>query len=492
MITNGDTFENALPAPDGIVGVEPRAGHRVRRKQAAQPTILDRLPPHSEEMERGVLGCMMISPNTCIGQCMEKFTAGDDAFYDLRHQIIYANLVQMFTNQKPVDLMTLHQRLKDFDFLDAVGGIPYLNEIQDCVPSAANLNYYADIVEDKYLLRRMLQVCTDIASRAYDFSGEVDAFTDEAEREILAVRKMRRQSSEVGVKELVREALSEIERKYESGGAITGLATGLIDLDKYTDGLHPGEMTVLAAYPSIGKTSLAMNIAENIVLSLKQPVGVFSMEMTSVALVKRCLCSNARVNVREVVDGRMAESDFPRLTSAAGRIANAAIYFDDEGDLSIFKLRAKARRMWQKHGVKLIIIDYLQLMNASGGSRKVENRQQEIADISNGIKCMAKELNVPVLALSQLTETTNGPRLRGSADIGQDADGVWMLQSPKEKTDIKETAEVAPINLWIQKQRNGPRNVVVRLVFLKTFTRFESVSRVAEEDVPNYEEQFPT
>jgi replicative DNA helicase len=281
--------------------------------------------------------------------------------------------------------------------------------------------------------------------------------------------------------------MTEFEMKYASEGAITGLSTGLKDLDYYTDGLHPGEMTVIAAYPSFGKTSLAMNIAENVALNLNKAVGVFSMEMTSVSLVKRCICSIAKVNSRAVSAGNILESDFPKLVGAAGKLSGSPIYLNDESDLSISKLRAKARRMRQKYQVSLIIIDYLQLMNANGGARKMENRQQEIADISNGIKGMAKELGVPVLVLSQLTETQNGPRLRGSADIGQDADGVWLLQPPKKKVgEVVETEDFSPIDLWIQKQRNGPRNVVVKLLFQKKFTRFEAAVKSPVQDESQY------
>ena len=480
---SADTFENALPASDGMA-VDLKKARR-KKGSAASSFQNDRLPPHSLEAEQGVLGCILSSPRECLPIAVGKLMSGDETFYDLRHQTIFANLVQMFDNQREIDIITVQQRLKDFELLDSVGGIPYLNALQDSVPSVANLVYYLDIVQEKFLLRKMIYVCTDAVGKIYEFQDEVESVIDAIEREVLSVRRMNTVVRQSGIKELVSEAISEIEVKWQSKGAITGLGTGFPDLDAYTDGLHPGEITILAAFPSVGKTSLAMNIAENIVLNLNQPVGVFSLEMTSVSLVKRVLCSYARVNVRGAIGGQMNESDFPKLAGAAGRLSNAKLYLDDSTDTSIYQLRAKARRMVQQYGIKLIIVDYLQMLNANGGNRKLENRQQEVADISNGLKSMSKELGLPVLALSQLTETQGGPRLRGSGDILQDADGVWMLEIPKTKTgEIQETPEVSPIELWIRKQRNGPRNVCVKLIFQKQFTRFESLSRVDENEEP--------
>lgn len=431
---------------------------------------VERLPPHAPEMEQGVLGCCLLSPNDCLAQVMAVLRE-PDAMYDLRHQTILAALMRMSENNKPIDIITLQQRLKDLGLLDEIGGIPYLNELQDSVPSAANLSYYLEIVSEKHLLRKAIQTCTDIVGRVYDYQGDAETLLDEIERDVLAIRTIRGSVKQaVDTPQLVRTAMTEIQAKAESNGALTGLATGFLDLDYYTDGLQPGDMTVIAAYPSTGKTALAINIAENVVLNLGLPVGVFSLEMTSVALVKRCLCSTARVNLRDVGAGDLVESDLPKLIMAASRLSRASIYFDDTSDLSIYELRGKARRMWQQYGIKLFVVDYLQLLNASGGPRKIENRQQEVADISSGIKNMAKELGVPVLVLSQLNDDG---KLRESRAIGQDADGVWMLE---EKDDEHK--------LWIRKQRNGPRNVCVNLTFLKEFTRFESAAKVSDEDMP--------
>jgi replicative DNA helicase len=276
---------------------------------------------------------------------------------------------------------------------------------------------------------------------------------------------------------------------------LTGVGTGFTDLDKMTSGLHGGEMVVIAARPSMGKTSLAMNIAENVSIDQKLPVGVFSLEMTSESLVLRMLCSRSRVNLRNVRDGFLAERDFPKLTGAAGKLANAPLFIDDSSGLSILQLRAKARRMHQQYAIKLFVIDYLQLLHST--ARRAENRQQEIADISNGIKSLAKELNVPIIVLSQLNrelerEKNRKPRLsdlRESGAIEQDADVVGLLYKPSSGDDDEAgnpaaEEDAVPVNLLIAKQRNGPTGDV-NLTFLKSYTRFESAAKVSEEDVPN-------
>jgi replicative DNA helicase len=467
-----------------------------RRKNTSPDSLkLDRLPPHSPEAEMGVLGCALLEPNQCIGECIEKLKDdGHEAFYDLRHQTIYEALATMFNSREPVDIITLQQRLKDKQLLEQVGGIAYLAQLQDAVPSAANLSYYLDIVQEKFLLRRMIATCSDVVGRVYDYEGEVDALLDEVEKEILRINESRAQTTIVGVKELVNKAVTSIENFFSRKGVLSGLATGFADLDRMTDGLHGGEMIVIAARPSMGKTSLAMNIAESIVLEQGLPVGVFSLEMSSESLVMRMLCSIARVNLRSIREGFMSEADFPKLTSAAGRLARAPLFIDDTAGLSILQLRARARRMHQQHGVKLFVIDYLQLLHSTA-RRSQENRQQEIADISSGIKALAKELKVPVIVLAQLNrdiekDKSRKPRLsdlRESGSIEQDADLVGLLYKPSSGDDedgaSAEEADGLPVNLLIAKQRNGPTGDV-NLTFLKSYTRFESAAKVSDEDMP--------
>jgi len=461
-------------------------------------SALDRLPPHDMQMEMGVLGCCLIAPNTCIGQCIETLKDdGKAAFYDLRHQTIYELLAEMFNARVPVDLMTVQQRLKDAQMLEQVGGMVYLSQLQDVVPSAANLSYYLKIVQEKYLLRRLVQTCTGVVGRIYDFEGDVDQLLDEVEKDIAQVNDSRAQSGTRNRADLVTSALTTIEKMFSRQGEISGIATGFADFDKMTDGLHGAEMIVIAARPSVGKTSLAMGIAEHVALELNLPVGVFSLEMSGESLILRMMCSLGRVNLRNIRDGFMSEADFPKLMAASGRINGAPLFIDDTAALSILQLRARARRMHAQHGIKLFVIDYLQLMNS--GSRKAqENRQVEISEISGGVKALAKELNVPVIVLSQLNrelekDKSRKPRLsdlRESGSIEQDADLVGLLYKPdpgdEEEDSSRHSAAEAdgiPVNWLIAKQRNGPTGDV-NLTFLKPYTRFESRSKFSDDDVP--------
>jgi replicative DNA helicase len=482
---------------EGASAADLKRAKRVRKPQAASGPTIDRLPPHSPEAEQGVLGCILLSPNDCMGVCIEKLKVGGEAFYDLRHQTIYSMLAEMYDKQEAIDLITLQQRLKDKQLLEQVGGLAYLASLPDAVPSAANLTYYLDFVQEKYFLRKMIHTCTDVVSRVYDYEGEVDALMDEVERDILRISEARVTQHSDTIKDLVKRAINQIEDFHQRQGMLTGVGTGFTDLDKMTSGLHPGEMIVIAARPSMGKTSLAMNIAEHVAIEQKLPVGVFSLEMTSESLVLRMLCSRSRVNLRNVRDGFLAERDFPKLTGAAGKLASAPLFIDDSSGLSILQLRAKARRMAQQYGIKLFVIDYLQLLHST--ARRAENRQQEIADISNGVKSLAKELNVPVIVLSQLNrelerEKDRKPRmsdLRESGAIEQDADLVGLLYKPKpsggdeeESAGGGEEQEAVAVNLLIAKQRNGPTGDVC-LTFLKSYTRFENAAKVSDDDVPN-------
>ena len=482
-------------------GVSPDLKKARRQKAATTDAArVDRLPPHSIEAERGVLGCVLLSPGDCLGVCIEKFKSGPELFYDLRHRHIYESLVEMYDHREAIDLLTVQQRLKDRNQLEAVGGLAYLSSLPDAVPSAANLSYYADIIREKHLLRRMIQTCTDVVGRVYEHEGEVDALLDEVERDVLRISEERVEDRTSTIKQLVHKAINTIEDYHQRQGMLTGIGTGFEDFDKMTSGLHAGEMIVIAARPSMGKTSLAMNIAEHVAVEEKLPVGIFSLEMTAESLVLRMLCSRARVNLKDIRGGFMAERDFPKLTGAAGKLTSAPLFIDDTSALSILQLRAKARRMWQQYGIKLFVIDYLQQMHSN--SRKVDNRQQEIADISNGVKALAKELSVPVIVLSQLNRDferdklrkPNLADLRESGAIEQDADVVGLLykadpdDSNKRKDDLESeetgmTPDALPVNLLIAKQRNGPTGEV-HLTFLLSITRFESSAKITKDVVP--------
>jgi replicative DNA helicase len=481
--------------PDGATGVSDLRKGRRKKSGLADPSKIDRLPPHSIAAEQGVLGCVMLSPHECMGECIEKLKSGAEVFYDLRHRSIYETVSEMYEKKEAVDVITLQQKLKDKQQLDVIGGIAYLSSLPDAVPSAANLGYYLDIIHEKFVLRKMIQTCTEVVARAYEHEGEVDQLLDEVEKDILQIVESRVEESDKTMKKLVQNSISMIEDFFTRKGALTGIPTGFTDLDKMTNGLQPGDMVVIAARPSMGKTSLAMNIAEHAAVEAKLPVGVFSLEMTAQSLVLRMLCSNSRVNLRNIREGFMSERDFPKLVTSAGKLSSAPLVIDDSAGLSILQLRAKARRMHQQHGIKLFVIDYLQLLHSTA-ARSKENRQQEIADISSGIKALAKELSVPVIVLAQLNrefekDKNRKPRmsdLRESGAIEQDADLIAMLYKPSSDDDEgggPSENDAVPVNLLIAKQRNGPTGDVP-LTFLKSFTRFENAAKVSADDIPDH------
>ena len=445
--------------------------------QGSSPDI-HRTLPHSLEAEQGLLGSMLIAPTEVMDDCAQRIVA--EAFYQPTHQTIFALLVELWDKQQPADLITLTQALRERKQLDAVGGAAYITSLIDFTPTAANAGYYLDIVKEKHTLRRIIATCTDCAARAYDDSGEVNSLLDEVERNVLAINEDR--VKEVPkMKDQVMQAIETIEQLYERRGAITGLETGFKELDRMTSGLHGAEMIVIAARPSMGKTALAMNIAEHAAIVKKHPVAIFSLEMSSQQLVQRLLCSLARVNLQKVRDGFLSERDFPNLTNAASKLADSNIFIDDTSGLSILELRSKARRLKQKHNIELIVIDYLQLLR-SPSKRAQDNRQLEIAEISSGLKALSKELNVPIIVLAQLNRNPEAraggkPRLsdlRESGSIEQDADLVALLVRSEYYAEDEEAKEETrgEAELIIAKQRNGPVGEV-KLTFLKEFTRFE-------------------
>jgi len=491
--------------PSAWTGEKPRkAGNGAGRGSAARsgekvvpisPTgsaqDIHRAPPHSVEAEQGVLGSMLISPRDAIAEVVEKIN--EEYFYVPAHQTIYSVLVDLWNAGAAIDLITFTQVLRDRNLLETVGGAAAVTSLFTFVPTAANVGYYLEIVRDKYILRSIIAASTESVRRAYEEQDEVGNLLDEVEQKIFAVGEDRFKGQMLSMKDQVMEAIESIEKLYERKGGITGISTGFVEFDRMTSGMHPAEMIVIAARPSMGKTSLAMNIAESVAIDQKQAVGVFSLEMTAESLVLRMLCSRSRVNLRNIRDGFLAERDFPKLTGAAGKLASAPLFIDDTPGLSILQLRAKARRMWQQYGIKLFVIDYLQLLHST--ARRAENRQQEIADISSGIKALAKELNVPVIVLAQLNrelekDKSRKPRLsdlRESGAIEQDADVVGLLYKPSAGEDEDgapvEEADGVPVNLLIAKQRNGPTGDV-NLTFLKSYTRFESAAKVSDEDMP--------
>lgn len=394
-----------------------------------------RSPPHSTDAEQGVLGSMLISPNDVIPQCVERITA--EYLYIPAHATIYDLLVEMWNEQKGIDLITFTQFLRDRQLLEIVGGAAAVTHLLTFVPTSANVEYDLEIVREKFILRSIIASCTKSIGRAYNDQDEVNGLLDDVEREIFSIGEERFKGKLVSMKDQVMEAIESIENLYERKGGITGIATGFAELDRMTSGFHPAEMIVVAARPSMGKTAFAMNIVEHVAIHQKLPVAVFSLEMSSQQLVQRLLCSRARVNLQKVRDGFLADRDFPSLTDAASKLAEARIFIDDSAGLSILELRAKARRLKAQKDIQLIVVDYLQLLRSSS-RRAQDNRQLEISEISAGLKGLAKELKIPILVVAQLNrnpenrtgDSKGRPRLsdlRESGSIEQDADLVALL-----------------------------------------------------------------
>ncbi len=433
---------------------------------------------------------MLISPKEAIGEAVEKIN--EEYFYIPAHQTIYTALVDLWNSNQGIDLITFTQVLRDRNLLDTVGGAPFVTSLFAFVPTAANVGYYLDIVRDKYVLRQIIAACTEGARRSYEEQDEVDNLLDEVEQKIYAVGEDRFKGQSLTMKDQVMDAIEAIEKLWEQKGSLTGLATGFIEFDRMTSGLHPSEMIVIAARPSMGKTAFVMNIVEHVAVHEKRPVAVFSLEMSSQQLVQRMLCSGARVNLRKARDGFLADSDFDKLTMAAAKLAEADIYIDDTPGLTILELRAKARRLKSKHDVGLIVIDYLQLLRSTS-RRGQDNRQIEISEISAGIKGLAKELRIPIIVAAQLNrnpenrtgDSKGRPRLsdlRESGSIEQDADLVGLLVRQEYYADTEDEKDEAEgkADLIIAKQRNGPTGDVA-LTFRKEFTRFEDRARDERE-----------
>src|SRR5438105_15420694 len=462
-------------------GSTARSGEKVIPiSPTGSPQDFHRTPPHSVEAEQGVLGSMLISPRETIAECVEKID--EQYFYVPAHQTIYTVLVDLWNAGQAIDLITFTQVLRDRNLLDSVGGAAFVTSLFTFVPTAANLEYYLEIVRDKYILREIISAATESVRRAYEEQDEVNNLLDEVEQRIFAVGEDRFKGQLLSMKDQVMDAIESIEKLYEGKGRITGISTGFVELDRMTSGLHGSEMIVIAARPSMGKTALAMNIAEHVAINEKLPVGVFSLEMSSQQLVQRLLCSRARVNLQRVRDGFLGERDFPNLTAAASKLAEAKIFIDDSASLSILELRAKARRLKAQQDVKLMIVDYLQLLRSTS-RRAQDNRQLEISEISGGIKGLAKELKIPIIVVAQLNrqpEQREGgkPRLsdlRESGSIEQDADVVGLLVRPEyyAKDDDEKDEHEGKAELLIAKQRNGPTGEIP-LTFVKRFTRFEN------------------
>ena len=442
---------------------------------------LRKIPPQNLEAEASALGGILLE-NEAINRVLEILTEGD--FYRESHRKIFRAMLELTDRAEPIDLITLSELLKARGDLDAVGGSAYLASLADQVPTAANIAHYARIVREKAILRQLIQSATEIATRGFEEQGNVDEFLDAAERVIFDIAEKKIKASFVSVGDMIKDTLKAVERLYERKELVTGVPTGFKDFDKLTAGLQPSELIIIAGRPSMGKTAFALNIATYASLNAGTGVAVFSLEMAREQLVLRMLCSEARVDNSKVRAGYLGERDFPKLANAAGRLHEALIYIDDTPAISVLELRAKARRLIRDRDKKvgLVIVDYLQLMRGMGNA---SNREQEISEISRSLKALAKELRVPVIALSQLNRRVEdrGDRrpmmadLRESGAIEQDADVIAFIYRDEvynQKSPDKGIAEII-----VAKQRNGPIDTV-RLTFLNEYTRFEDLAEREE------------
>jgi replicative DNA helicase len=446
----------------------------------ATDELTRKLPPHSIEAEESVIGGILLD-NSALDRCVELIIAED--FYREAHRRIFRAMLDLSERHEPVDLVTLADVLRSRNELQEIGGASYLAELAERVPTAANVAYYAKIVKDKAILRSLIHTTSEIAMRSYEAPADVEHFLDEAEHQIFQLSERKARPSFFRVRDIIVESMKAVEQLYERQELVTGVPSGFVDLDKKTAGLQPGDLVIVAGRPSMGKTAFALNVAQYAALETKTGVAVFSLEMSKEQLVFRLLCSEARVDQSKVRAGYAAQRDYPKLAIAAERLSEAPIYIDDTPALSVLELRAKARRLKRERDANLglVVVDYLQLMRGISS----DSREQEISSISRSLKALAKELGLPVIALSQLNRQVEARAdkrpimadLRESGAIEQDADVIMFLYRPvvyDPKNADEHDAEVI-----IGKQRNGPTGTVP-LTFFSQYTRFENR---AEEEI---------
>lgn len=447
----------------------------------ADNSLVGKKPPYNLEAEQSCLGFMLID-NAYINDSMEKLRPDD--FYYEHNKTIYSAILELNDKNQPVDLVTLTNILKDKNMLEKIGGVEYLNTIADIVPSAANFSHYAQIVIEKSLLRKLISAANQILTFGYEEDMSVDEIVDHAEKIIFDVSQRRISQDFQKIGGLILNTIQYIEKLYDRKDFITGVPSGITALDEVTSGFQNNELIIIAARPSRGKSSLAINIAEYIAIEKKIPVGIFSCEMASEQILIRLLGSQAKVDIKDLRTGFLSSSDWTALMEAAPMLHDAPIFIDDTPNIGLMQLRAKARRAKNKYDLKLLIIDYLQLITLNYRS---ENKTQEISEISRSLKALARELKIPVIALSQLkrlqreNERPQLSDLRESGAIEQDADVVIFIHSEKEEGEQSESEQSSSIEteLIIAKQRNGPTKTVKSL-FLKKYTRFVNLQKGEE------------
>lgn len=443
------------------------------------PTDPHRLPPQNLQAEQCVLGSILLHQGALV-KILEIVTPED--FYRDAHKLIFSAMVVLFEKNEPQDIITVTNILKDRNQLEHVGGPAYLSTLTDIVPVAANITYYAQIIRTKSILRRLILTCTEIASRCFDEQDEIDSLVDDAEQNIFEISRTKSSQDFQALSKIIPETFKRIEKLAEKKELITGVPTGYEDLDRITAGLQPSDLIILAGRPSMGKTALAMNIVQNAAIFNKIAVGIFSLEMSKEQLGMRMLCSVSRVDSQDLRTGFIRDPDWPKLARATGILSDAPIFIDDTPAIGVLEMRAKSRRLKAEHNIGLVVIDYLQLMR---GRSSAERREQEISEISRSLKAMAKELNLPVIALSQLNRSLESrpnkrPQLsdlRESGAIEQDADVICFLYRDEIYNKSEDNPKRGIAEVIIGKQRNGPTGTV-ELTFIDKYTTFENYSHL--------------
>jgi replicative DNA helicase len=442
---------------------------------------LHKVPPQNIEAEQSVLGGILLD-NNAVNSVLEILEIAD--FYSEAHRKIFSAIIELSEKSEPSDLITLSNLLRNNKQIDDVGGVAYLASLVDNVPSAANISYYSKIIKEKSILRRLIGVSTEILNKSYNSITEVGHVLDDAEQAIFEISENKIKPSFFPLKDIIKDSFKTIEKLYEKKQLITGVPTGYEELDKLTSGFQQSDLVIIAGRPSMGKTALAINVAQNAAIEMEVPVAIFSLEMSKEQLAIRMLSSEARVDSQRLRKGFLGETDWPKLTTAAGRLSDASIYIDDTPAISVLEMKAKSRRLKAENGLGLIVLDYLQLMRGRDSSMP---REQEISEISRSLKALAKELDVPVVALSQLNRqvearTDKRPYLadlRESGAIEQDADVILFIYRDEVYNRSEDNPEKGLAEIIVGKQRNGPTGKV-KLTFLKEYTRFENLTTVRE------------
>ncbi|MGG4217202.1 replicative DNA helicase [Paenibacillus jamilae] len=440
--------------------------------------FFDRIPPQNLEAEQAVIGSILLQSEALI-TAMERVQTED--FYDKAHQMIYEAMIELGESGQPIDLVTLTSKIQDKGQLEDIGGVSYLAKLAHGVPTAANVDYYAQIIEEKAMLRRLIRAATQIVSEGYSNGEDVAGMLSDAERKIMEISNGRSGSGFIAIRDVVMEVFDRVELLHQNKGNTTGIPSGFVDLDKMTAGFQRNDLIIVAARPSVGKTAFALNIAQNVAVRAKETVAIFSLEMSAAQLVQRMICAEANLDANVMRTGEFkGDEDWAKLTMGIAALSEAEIYIDDTPGVTVADIRAKCRRLKTEKGLGMIVIDYLQLIHGRG--KAGENRQQEVSEISRTLKQIARELEVPVIALSQLSrgvEQRQDKRpmmsdLRESGSIEQDADIVAFLY--RDDYYNQETEKKNIIEIIIAKQRNGPVGTV-ELVFLKNYNKFANYER---------------